>query len=251
MKPRLLVIEHETTCPPGWFGTWLSEAGIDVDVIAAHERQAVPAELADHTGLLVLGGRMGANDDHSTSWLHPTRRLIATTVGEDAPFLGICLGHQLAAVALGGQVQPNSHGHSHGLTPFTPTAAGSADPLLGSVPTGAPAVQWNNDVVSVLPSGATRLATSPDGTVQAARFGHRAWGVQFHPEASPGIFRGWTVDRPDAEQRDYAGVDTERAVHKIQEHEPQLRRTWAPVAAGFAAMVWRAWHDRRATTTRR
>lgn len=240
MGPRLLVIQHEATCPPGWFGDWLTSAGVNLDVLPASEGHEVPDRLTEHVGLVVLGGPMAATDDQAHRWLAPTRALMAGTVAAGAPVLGICLGHQLAAVALGGEVGPNPHGHSHGLTPYRPLPAAADDELLGDVADGAPLVQWNNDVAHRLPAGSVPLALAPDGTVQAARYGPAAWGVQFHPEASPQIFRGWTVDKPAAEQRHDDGVDTERAVAQVTEHADDLQRTWEPVARRFADIVHRA-----------
>ncbi|MBA2773881.1 MAG: type 1 glutamine amidotransferase, partial [Nocardioidaceae bacterium] len=187
MSARLLVIMHEDDCPPGWFGEWFSDAGLQYDAWPAHT-EPLPDQLDGYGGLLVLGGEMGANDDAAHPWLTDTKGLIAAAVTDEVPFLGICLGHQLAAVALGGQVRRNTHGYARGLTPFRPNAAGRDDRLLGVVSDGAPALQWYRDIVSRLPSDAVELATSPDGTVQAARFGRSAWGVQFHPETSPEIF---------------------------------------------------------------
>lgn len=237
MKPRLLVVQHEDSCPPGWFGDWLTAAGIELDVLSAHQGRAVPASLTDHHGLLVLGGEMGALDDHEARWLVPTRALIATVTASRTPFLGICLGHQLAAVALGGRVAPNPHGHGQGLTPYSPTAVAADDPLFAPLRAGAPAVQWNNDVVTELPPGASELATSPDGTVQAARFGPFSWGVQFHPEASPAIFRSWTTDKPSAHEARADGIDVFAAARAVGDHVDELRQAWEPLAHGFARIV--------------
>ncbi len=237
VSARLLVIRHQPSCPPGWFGEWIEDAGVEVVVLAADEGEDVPASLDGFDGLLVLGGSMGANDDRLHPWLTATKALVAGTVRAGEPFLGICLGHQLAGAALGGRVEVNVHGHSTGVTPFRPTPEAALDPLLAGVAAGTLTVQWNNDVVTVLPPDAVRLATAPDGTVQAARYGDRAWGVQFHPEASALIFRGWTVDRPVEEQRDYDGVDTAGAVAQVTAHEAVLRQGWEPVARRFAAVV--------------
>lgn len=237
MKPRLLIIQHEDSCPPGWFGDWLTGAGLDLDILEAHHGRAVPAALSDHQGLLVLGGEMGAYDDETARWLAPTRALIATVVAGGDPFLGICLGHQLAAVALGGRVERNPHGHAQGLTPYSPTAEADTDPLVAPLRTGSPAVQWNNDVVTRLPDGATELATAPDGTVQAARFGPLAWGVQFHPEVSPAIFRGWTTDKPSAREARADGLDVFAAAQLVEERANDLRRAWEPLARRFARVV--------------
>lgn len=210
---------------------------MDLDVMPLHEGNAVPAALIDHAGLVVLGGRMGAYDDQEVRWLTPVKALIATVVAGRDPFLGICLGHQLAAVALGGTVEANPRGPARGLTPVRLTEAGLADPVLSAVPDGAIAVQWNNDVVTVLPRRAQLLASAPDGTVQAARFGRRAWGVQFHPEVSAAILRSWALESPEPDTGPDRGVDLPAVLAAIEAREERLRRDWAPLARAFAAMV--------------
>jgi GMP synthase (glutamine-hydrolysing) len=236
-SPRLLVIQHEDECPPAWFGGWIGAAGVSVTVVRGHRGDPVPVELGEYDGLMVLGGEMGAYDDHDHPWLTPTKRLVAATVTAGRPFLGICLGHQLAAVALGGQVTKNPHGHAQGLTPFVLTDAGRADPLLGGLRPGTHVVQWNADIVARPPDEAVELATSPDGTVQAARFGARAWGVQCHPEASPEVFRAWTVAKPSAQRLGPDGIDMVAAAEAIDAAEVTLRQDWEPVARTFARLV--------------
>lgn len=237
MKPTVLVVQHEDNCPPGWFGDWLTAAGLQLDVLEAQRGRAIPAALVDHAGLLVLGGEMGATDDDTVRWLAPTRALIATTVAGGSPFLGICLGHQLAAVALGGEVTRNPHGHGTGVTPYSPTPEAATDPLFGRLAPGLPAIQWNNDIVSTLPDQASLLGRSPDGTVQVARYGPRAWGVQFHPEASPAIFRSWTTDKPSAREARADGIDVFGAAATVEEYAVELRRAWEPLARRWARVV--------------
>jgi GMP synthase (glutamine-hydrolysing) len=232
---RLLFIQHADDCPPGWFGEWLSDSGVGYDVIHGGRGDEIPAELGKYAGLVVLGGDMGANDDADNPWLTPTKALIASVVRSGGCFLGICLGHQLAAAALGGEVIRNPLGEAAGLTPVALTTAGRSDPLLGIVADGARAVQWNRDIVSRLPVGANLLATAPDGTAQAARYGDFAWGVQFHPETSPAVFNSWTVANPSADvppRYDLAGIAS-----AIAAAEPELRSTWAPMADRFAALA--------------
>jgi GMP synthase (glutamine-hydrolysing) len=116
--------------------------------------------------------------------------------------------------------------------------AGRTDDLLGAAPPGARAVQWNDDVVAELPPGATPLAFAPDGSVQAARYGALAWGVQFHPECTPEILAAWAA--PDSErdgpQRDVAA----RAVAEVAAAREELQATWRPLAARLARFVRRS-----------
>lgn len=234
--PRLLIIQHEDDCTPAWFGDWFLEEGLEYDIVLGHRDQAVPASLDGYTGLVVLGGEMGANDDAACPWLGPTKALISSAVRAEHWFLGICLGHQLAAVALGGEVIVNPLGRALGLNPVRLTAAGRADELTSVIADGARSIQWNCDIVSRLPDGATELATAPDGSVQAARFGPRAWGLQFHPEASPAVFATWVeaaVQAPVGEEAEHlATVAAELVVA-----EAELRRDWAALARRWAQLV--------------
>ncbi len=242
MRPRLLVVQHEDDAPPAWWGEWLEAAGIEIVVVLAHRGTAVPFDLSGYDGLLVLGGAMGAYDDDRCPWLTPTKELIAKAAEDSKPFLGICLGHQLAAVALGGEVIRNPAGTATGLTAVRLTEAGLDDPLLGSVASGDRAVQWNDDIVTTLPPGATLLAVAPDGSVQAARFGPLAWGVQFHPEVSPELFALWGAagEKSDQPASDQPAPDRHviaTATRQIAEAEAELRASWRPLAERFAKIT--------------
>lgn len=215
----------------------MTAAGVDVEPLPLHRGAALPDRLDDWAGLLVLGGRMAATDDDHAPWLPGVRATIRQAVARDLPFLGICLGHQLAAAALGGTVERNAQGRARGLTPVTLDPEAGRDPLFSVVPADAVAVQWNNDVVTSMPPGSRVLSTAPDGTVQAARFGPQAWGVQFHPEASPAIFRAWSVDDPDLDRSGLGDLDVAEAADRVAARETSLREDWAPLARRFAAIV--------------
>ncbi len=237
MKPRLLVIQHEDTCPAGLLGDVLSERGINLDVCFAHRGDRVPETLADHDGLMVLGGAMGANDDADYPWLTTTKALLSEGVHAARPVLGVCLGHQLLNTALGGRSAVNPAGKARGLTPYRPTAQANRDPLLSAVREGAMGLQWNDDVAVDLPTGAVVLATAPDGSVQAARFAPRAWGVQFHPEATPEIFRSWAVHRPVGADPAWQDQALHAAADEFVEKREQVAQSWRPFAARFAELV--------------
>lgn len=233
--PRLLIVQHEDDAPPAWFGNWFRDAGLEYDVVHGDRGDVVPQELGAYAGLVVLGGEMNAYDDATCPWLTSTKTLIASVVGARRCFLGICLGHQLAAVALGGEVITNPLGQTIGLAPVALTEEGRRDYLLTAIAAGAQSIQWNADVVSKLPEAATELATSPDGTVLAARFGRRAWGVQFHPEVSPAVFRGWIDNAPVADPELRGRLEV--AMASIMAADAELQRYWEPLARRFADVV--------------
>jgi GMP synthase (glutamine-hydrolysing) len=239
---RLLVVQHEPDAPLAWLDEWWTADGLDLDVVRG-DLGELPPRRVEHTGLVILGGAMGANDDAGHPWLGPTKALVRDAVAREIPLLGVCLGHQLAAVALGGRVDGNPGGRTIGLAPVQLTTAGATDPLM-SGSNELRAVHYNEDVVLTLPSGAQVLATLPDGRPQAVRYGVRAWGVQFHPEASPEVFASWVeADPPVVPDRRGGGNRTERVaagralIDEVAAAERSLRNAWRPLAHRFAALV--------------
>ena len=233
MQP-VLVVEHEQDAPPGWFGEWLAEAGAPVDLRRPYLGDPLPEDLTAHSGMLVLGGEMGAYDDAAHPWLTDVKRLVVAATRHDVPVLGVCLGHQLATVALGGEVRRNPRGQQVGVLEVGWTPAAAHDALLGALAVrSAPAVQWNNDVVTRLPEGAVELARTGHGELQAARLAATVWGVQWHPEAGDEIIRDWAVhDRDAALER---GVDLDGYVADVAAARDELRATWRLLADAFAA----------------
>jgi GMP synthase (glutamine-hydrolysing) len=230
-EPHILVVQHQADCPPGLMGLWLDATACELDVRHPYAGEPLPAGMTDHDALLVLGGSMGANDDAEHPWLTPTKDLVRTAARDGVPALGICLGHQLAAVALGGRVEVNDHGRQFGVLPMGWTTAAADDPLVGSRPECV--IHWNNDVVTDVPPGAVALAHAPDGTVQAARLAETVWGVQAHPEVDEAIVARWADD-----ERDEIGADVvDAALSEMARRGPELAGAWRPVAAAFASLA--------------
>ena len=235
MNAPILVVQHETDCPTGWVGDWLVEAGAELDVRHPYRGDDLPSDLHGYSGLIVLGGSMGANDDAENPWLTATKALIREGAVRRVPVLGICLGHQLCAVALGGEVVRNPRGQQIGVIPVGWTDEAAADELFGAMAGPVRAVQWNNDIVRRLPEGAVLLAETPAGEVQAARFAPTVWGVQWHPEAGHDIIRTWVdEDRDEAAER---GINVDFHVVAVAEAEQEMRATWRPLAERFLALT--------------
>jgi GMP synthase (glutamine-hydrolysing) len=223
----ILVVQHEEECPPAWFGTWLAETGCELDV----RRPDLGDDLSGpFDGLLVLGGHMGANDD--VPWYPALRDVIGTAVADEVPTLGICLGHQVLAVSLGGQVIRNPRGQTMGLQQVGWTPAASADRLVGGLTDLGVAVQWNNDIVSELPRGAALLASTPDGDAQAIRFGAACWGVQWHPEADEHVVAPWA----DADRLEHGDARVDAEVAGVAAAYDRLMG-WKRLATAFAERV--------------
>jgi GMP synthase (glutamine-hydrolysing) len=222
-------------------GEWLSDAGAELDVRHPYRGDVLPETLDEHAGLVVLGGSMGADDDDEHHWLGPVKELLRHAAGTGVPTLGICLGHQLCAAALGGVVVRNPNGQQVGVLDVGWTDEAAADPLLGPLAGPARAVQWNNDIVVEPPAGAVVLARTAQGEIQSARFADTVWGVQWHPEAGEEICRGWAEhDRDEAAER---GVDLEEYVATVAAATEELRDTWRGLAVGFADLAARTGRD--------
>ncbi|TCC63145.1 type 1 glutamine amidotransferase [Kribbella pittospori] len=225
---NLLVVQPDELCPPGQLADWLSP----FQVCRAYGGDPVPENADGLSGLIVLGGLPGVHDADRVPWLTPIMTLLADAVRQEVPTLGICLGHQLLAHALGGTVISRPQGQNSRVLRPVWTAEAALDPVVGPASAQLPAVAWNADTVAVPPPGAIELARSDDGDLLAFRIGRSAWGVQWHPEASYGIVKGWY----DAQCRaGTARPELERGLAEIRAAETELSAAWRPLALAFAA----------------
>lgn len=141
------------------------------------------------SGLVVLGGDMNVDDTDQFPFLSAERDLLAQAVAHDVPVLGICLGAQLLARALGASVRP-SPARELGFTPVRPAPAAADDPLSSCFIAGDRVFQWHRDTFG-LPEGAALLLVGDQVHNQAFRAGKRAWGFQFHLEITRAELKAW------------------------------------------------------------
>jgi GMP synthase (glutamine-hydrolysing) len=149
----------------------------------------VPPSLDGADGLVVLGGVMDADETDDYPHLLATMDLLRDAADREAPALGICLGAQLAAAALGGRAYPGPAGEELGWTKVELTEAGRADPVTGALQEPAELFEWHHDTFDP-PPGATLLAGGAVYPSQAFRLGSVV-AVQFHPEVDGPLLRGW------------------------------------------------------------
>ncbi len=232
MAGRVLVVQHEDDCPPAWVGDWLVEAGCTLDVRRPYAGDPLPADLGEHDALLVLGGAIGANDDAENPWLVPTKQLVRDAVDRAVPTLGICLGHQLVAVALGGESGPNPRGQQLGLVPLGWTDEAAHDDLVRGLDPGF-GVHWNDDIVLRPPEGTVVLALAPHGELQVARFAPTVWGVQLHPEVDDQILATWAED--DRDRYDEGVLDD--VLRRVAAARAELVAGWRPLALAFSSLA--------------
>ncbi len=228
----LLVLQLDASDPVGRLGDWLNAAGLDLDVLDVSAGTGAPADLSGHSGLVVLGGSMSANDTH-VPVISATRALLREAVTQERPTLGICLGAQLLAVANGGRVGPNPEGPEIGAQLIAKRSSAADDPLFAALPITPDVLQWHFEAVSALPPGAVQLASSPGCEQQAFRLGRLAWGLQFHIETTPDTVRAWAAEDAAA----LADYDMDRILERVAAIHEDLAEVWAPFAASFADVV--------------
>ncbi|WP_244303309.1 type 1 glutamine amidotransferase [Leucobacter coleopterorum] len=233
---RVLVVEHQADAGLGLFMWSLTESGVELERVGPTNDRPVPETLDGYDGLIVLGGSMGPTDDEQAPWLPATRALLSAGVAQQIPTLGICLGAQLMATALGGHVRTNPEGPEVGLHSVEFSRDASGDPLFGEFSdSSVPVVQWHWLEADQLPEGATLLASSAGCQNQAFRVGPRAWGVQFHPEALSQTASDWAAD--DLQGLTELNLVADEVVAQVRAADPELNKTWSGVAARFAELV--------------
>lgn len=230
----VLVVQHEESTGPGWFGGWLEAAGLTLDIAHPYLGAELP-EITGYDGALVLGGAMGPADDDRCPWLPATRALMSEAVDRSVPTFGICLGGELLALARGGAVARGQRGPELGVHPVHLRPEAADDPVFGGLPASAPVVQWHWEEIAELPPEAVWLGSGSAYPHQAFRVGAAAWGVQGHPEVTAAIAAAWA--REDSPLLVAAGVRPEALVAEIAAAEQELTETWAPLAARFADVV--------------
>ncbi|OWJ63852.1 type 1 glutamine amidotransferase [Inquilinus limosus] len=186
---KILTLQNNDRTPSGLIGAAIAEAGGVEDVRFPEHGDAVPADAAGHDGLLVLGGVQFAGDDDAHPYLPVELAAIRAFAAAGKPVLGICLGAQLLARALGGTVRRH-HTPEVGFTAIEATEAAAADPLLQGLTPLPKLMHWHYDTFD-LPQGATLLATNGVCANQAFGAGPGLYGLQFHLEVSAEIVEGW------------------------------------------------------------
>ena len=180
--------------------------------------EALPA-VTELGGIVAMGGPMGVGDGAEHPWLAGERALLAIAVARGLPVLGVCLGSQQLAAALGAEVRRGPE-QEIGLGRVELTPEGRADPVLGPAADGAPGlpvVHWHGDTFDV-PPGAARLASSDLYPNQAFRAGSRTYGLQFHVEVDRALADGWGPHLPPGVELGEAGrAEVERAGRSVLE----------------------------------
>lgn len=235
---RILVFQHLPVEHPGTLRELWAQDGHSWDVVELDAGDAIP-DMSGYDLLVAMGGPQDLWQKDELPWMRPEIAAIRTWVVDwNRPYLGICLGHQLLAEALGGVVGPMQTPEV-GLAMVRQTAAGAADPVLAGLPAEMLTFQWHGAEARDLPPEVAILAGNPACPTQAIRYGTAAYGFQFHFEITPDTVPDWQQVPAYAASLEQA-LGTERAGGLEKEVAPRLaefRETCALIHRNFSRLA--------------
>lgn len=228
---------HDAGEGAGLIAEILKERGIAFQPVHLYRGEGLPRDTSDLEGLVVMGGPMSVDEGDLYPFLLPELQLIEKVVSEKKPILGVCLGSQLIAKALGSRVFANKH-REVGWHPISMTPAAKTDPYFSQFPETVTVLHWHGDTFD-LPTGAVLLAKSAKCENQAFRWGENVYALQFHVEATPAMLRVWCSSEDGASYARGAGetVDgilkaTPLAFRRLEPHARKFLTRYASAAFG-------------------
>jgi GMP synthase (glutamine-hydrolysing) len=230
---RVWVLQHIHCETLGTIAAALDAKGIAPHYVRSFEGQTVPKDMDDALGLIIMGGPMGVYELDRYAFLRDEMLLIEQALKANKPILGVCLGSQLLASALGAEVKKGKS-KEIGWYPVTLSEAGHSDPLWTGVDPSFMAYHWHGDIFD-LPRGALSLASSALTRCQAYRYGANAYGFLFHMEVTADMIAAMVQTFRDEllEQ----GITGQSVVEPAKQHLPKLQEIGAAVFQAWANLA--------------
>jgi GMP synthase (glutamine-hydrolysing) len=228
---RLVVLQHLDRPFLGGAAAPLRASGLELDQRDLKRGDPLPAP-GEADAILSLGGDQSVRDIARYDYLEAEAELLREEAERGTPILGVCLGAQLLAHALGGTVERLPR-RVVDWCAVEKLPAAEDDPVVGPLPNPVRALHWNEDGFSIPPGGVELLTRATDGG-EAFRWGDSAWAIQFHPEADEEALDGWYSD---VDWLTEAGVEEEAAREADRFHLPGQLATAEGIFGGFASYV--------------
>jgi GMP synthase-like glutamine amidotransferase len=229
--PRLVVLHHLDRTFLGGAAAPIRAAGLELDERDLKRGDPLP-DPGEADGILSLGGDQSVRDIAEYDYLHAEAAFLRDEAERGTPILGVCLGGQLLAHALGGTVERLPQ-RVVAWCEVQKLPAADGDPVIGPLPSPVRALHWNEDGFTI-PPGAVDLLTRATEGGEAFRWRDNAWGIQFHPEADEEALDGWYTDVAWLAE---AGVEEDAAREADRLHLPGQLATAEGIFGGFARYV--------------
>ncbi len=231
---KIYVLQHHPVENLGSIADALEGAALAWQYVRVYDGQPVPASIKGAGGVIVMGGPMGVYQTDRYPWLGDEMRLIEDAMKSNLPVLGVCLGAQILAAALGAKVERNPNGKEIGWYPIQLSDSAKDDRLMRELPATLTPFHWHGDIFD-LPPGAISLASSEKTPCQAFRHGDKAYGFQFHFEvtrdgvsAMAGAF---------AKELDREHIAADRMIAQADDFTPALEKTSDTVFSRWASPI--------------
>jgi GMP synthase (glutamine-hydrolysing) len=246
---KLLVLQHVPSEPMGVLDPLLRAAGLRIRYVNFARDPSAQVDVSRYDGLVVLGGPMNVDQVESYPHLLHEIEIIRAALTREIPMLGICLGAQLLAAALGARVHPNPVSEI-GWYPLTLSPAAGSDPLFQHLDSTAPVFQWHAYTFTE-PRDTVHLASTASCANQAFRYRDFAYGLQFHLEADAALIRRWL--QHSQLQQELEPLGGESHARTVEEQTTvHLERSQAQAAALFSVFVQRfGWRKTRVVLSSR
>jgi GMP synthase (glutamine-hydrolysing) len=229
----VLVLQHARCETLGTIADALEPTGISPQFVRTFEGQPVPLEMGEAAGLIVMGGPMGVYEQARYPFLQDELRLIERALRAQKPVLGVCLGSQLLAAALGSAVTKGKQ-KEIGWYPVRLADAARTDHLWNGVGDSFVAYHWHGDVFD-LPAGGVSLASSSLTPCQAFRYANNAYGFLFHAEVTQKMIEDMVATF--SEELREAGGSSEEIARGATAYLPGLRKISQVVFGRWASLL--------------